>query len=93
MEGLTLGQPSNPNPSFQSGGVAGRVAQRLDWGLSKVSNLAARVGTFSPRSLCRLATQDLLPLRWRWDRLLLARVWLCENDSIDFVCRPEVPAD
>jgi len=26
-----------------------------------------------------LATQGLLPLRWRWDRLLRARVWLCED--------------
>ena len=26
--------------------------------------------------LC-LRDAGLLPLRWRWDRLLLARVWLC----------------
>jgi len=37
------------------------------------------VSRSSPPSLRCFATQGLLPLRWRWDRLLLARVWLCED--------------
>jgi len=39
---------------------------------------------YSPPSLCRFATQGLPPLRWRWDRLRLARVWLCEDCSRTF---------
>ena len=33
---------------------------------------------YSPPSQCRFTTLGLLPLKWRCDRLLLARVWLCE---------------
>jgi len=55
--------------------VAARVGAYLK------SRLAARVGTYSPPSLCRFATQGLLPLRWRWD-VASPRpvcVWLCED--------------
>jgi len=45
------------------------------------THASARVWAFSPPSLRRFATRSLLPLRWRWDRLLLARVcvWLCDR--------------
>jgi len=50
-------------------------------GLPQVSTLAARVGTYAPPSLCRFATQGLLPLRWRWDAASPwpVCVWLCED--------------
>jgi len=55
--------------------------------------VAARVGAYpksrlsllelghSPPSLCRFATQGLLPLRWRWDAASPRPVcvWLCED--------------
>jgi len=42
---------------------------------------ASRVGTYSPPSLCRFATQGFLPLRWRWDAASPRPVcvWLCED--------------
>jgi len=43
---------------------------------------SVRVGAFSPSSLRRFATRVLLPLRWRWDGILLARVWLCARERL-----------
>ena len=36
------------------------------------------LGRSAPQACVASRRRVCYPLRWRWDRLLLARVWLCE---------------
>ena len=62
------------------GDFTGSNSVVLERGKSVVLEMGkSKIRRSSPLSLRRFATQGLVPLRWRWDRLLLARLWLCND--------------
>jgi len=73
--------------------IGRQIALRLVHGCLIADFTASRLGGGGPaaRTAHAFATRaGLLPLRWRWDGLLLARVWLCARvrlceDLIDWL--------